>query len=506
MTATAGDPPSTVEAQRVAATEEILGQFLGDESFPVTWDSEVEKDFFWVYDDLHIPHPVSPMFFDIGGWWLCCDHMFRRFGTPFAVDWLAKNVNGYVYTTAIPADPDLRIEGTEYSSSYGARVPRDATFGGQMGKYLDTVLPVYGEHFADWWRDRLVPEMQRNFDYLEGASTRPTDVAAGARDAARGRDRHPRPPLEDPLDAQLRPAVGDAQPAGGHGEGPRRRRRGAAGAAAELGVGPQLGLDRSAVADEERGPGRPGAAAGVRGRRREGDRGASAASERGRRFIDERIEPYQREFGWHAVWSHEFIFPTVREEMEPVLELVRGYLDTDYDYPTAIDAMRRTSRRRRGDPRRASRRGARGDARRQRDQPADGAAHPDHHFYIDQGANAHVRLVLIAIGRKLVEDGRLDQPDDVLFLRYNELRMLIGDPAAIDARGIVGAARAERDAREAGQAAQLGRDGTPSQLAFPYLVNWGYPERFYQEASADDAGSTASPARRAWSRALPGSS
>ena len=109
----------------MAATEEILGQFLGDDSFPVTWDSEVEKDFFWVYDDLHIPHPVSPMFFDIGGWWLSCDHMFRRFGTPFAVDWLAKNVNGYVYTTAIPADPDLRIEGTEYSSTYGARVPRD---------------------------------------------------------------------------------------------------------------------------------------------------------------------------------------------------------------------------------------------------------------------------------------------------------------------------------------------------------------------------------------------
>ena len=97
----------------MAATEEILGQFLGDETFPVDWASETEQGFFWVYDDLHIPHPVSPMFFDIGGWWLSCDHMFRRFGTPFAVDWLAKNVNGYVYTTAVPADPDLRIEGTE---------------------------------------------------------------------------------------------------------------------------------------------------------------------------------------------------------------------------------------------------------------------------------------------------------------------------------------------------------------------------------------------------------
>ena len=130
--------------------------------------SEVEKDFFWVYDDLHCPHPVSPMFFDIGGWWLSCDHMFRRFGTPFAVDWLAKNVNGYVYTTAIPADPDLRIDATEYSARYGARVPRDAAYAATIGPYLDSVLPVYGEHFADWWRERLRPEMERNFAYLEG--------------------------------------------------------------------------------------------------------------------------------------------------------------------------------------------------------------------------------------------------------------------------------------------------------------------------------------------------
>src|SRR5207237_6142471 len=86
-----------------------------------------------------------------------------RFGTPFAVDWLAKNVNGYVYTTAIPADPDLHIEGTEYSSRYQARVPRDANFQTTMGAYLDKVLPIYGRDFADWWRDRLRPEMERNF-------------------------------------------------------------------------------------------------------------------------------------------------------------------------------------------------------------------------------------------------------------------------------------------------------------------------------------------------------
>src|SRR5690349_13451029 len=151
----------------------VLARFLGDDDFPVSWDSDAEQDLFWVYDDLHCPHPLSPMYFDIGGWWLSCDHMFRRFGTPFAVDWLAKNVNGYLYTAAIPADPQLDVSGTEYGHRYAARTPLDGTYAKRMGAYLDGVLPVYGEHFADWWRDRLVPEMLRNFEYLGDQAVAP---------------------------------------------------------------------------------------------------------------------------------------------------------------------------------------------------------------------------------------------------------------------------------------------------------------------------------------------
>ena len=110
----------------VATKEEILDTFLGDESFPIVWDSELEKSLFWVFDDLHCPHPLSPMFYDIGGWWLTCDHMFRRFGTPFAVDWITKKVNGYLYTAAVPADPGMNVDSMEYGARYGARVPLDA--------------------------------------------------------------------------------------------------------------------------------------------------------------------------------------------------------------------------------------------------------------------------------------------------------------------------------------------------------------------------------------------
>jgi pyruvate,water dikinase len=112
---------------------------------------------------------------------------------------------------------------------------------------------------------------------------------------------------------------------------------------------------------------------------------------------------------------------------------------------------------------------------------------PDHHFYIDQGANAHLRLVLMAIGRKLVEAGRLDEPDDVMFLRYNELRSVIGDAGAVEPREIVAARRAEREAAADLQPRDWIGTATASQLAFPYLVNWGYPERFErrQPASRD---------------------
>jgi phosphohistidine swiveling domain-containing protein len=213
---------------------------------------------------------------------------------------------------------------------------------------------------------------------------------------------------------------------------------------------------------------------------------ALTASERGRRFISERIEPYQREFGWHAVWSHEFIFPTVREQTEPVLELVRGYLTTDYDFPSAIDAMRL-------DIEAASREILEGLTGAALDEmEAANAVNlrmapltPDHHFYIDQGANAHLRLVLIEVGRKLVEAGRLDRPDDVMFLRYNELRGLIGSATAIEARELVASRRSEREAAQRVQPRDWVGTVTPSQLAFPYLVNWGYPDRFYQKQSDD---------------------
>ena len=123
----------------------ILKQFLGDTDFPIDWVSEEEKELFWFFDDLHCPQPLSPMYFDIGGWWLTCDHMFRRFGTPFASDWIAKNINEYLYTAAIPANPGTTVEGVELGNRYAPRTPvDDPAYPEQIGAYLNAVLPTYG--------------------------------------------------------------------------------------------------------------------------------------------------------------------------------------------------------------------------------------------------------------------------------------------------------------------------------------------------------------------------
>ncbi len=470
----------------VSADEQVLDQFLGDDAFPIEWRSEQEQGLFWVFDDLHCPHPLSPMFFEIGGWWLTCDHMFRRFGTPFAADWLTKRVNGYLYTAAVPADRAWTVDAMEYGAHYGARVPFDAGYATKMGAYLDAVLPVYGAHFVDWWRERLVPEMERNFTFLEERldaqdESSLVDLAVLLEDAIDIHDRHWK--IHWMLNfAQLSATLklrAVMEKTHGHVD------------EALLGRLQNSASDRNwdsiralwEMKEEAKADAGLGAAFG---HETAGEIiAALEADERGRRFIGERIRPYQHEFGWHAVWSHEFVFPTVFEQTEPVVELIRGYLETDYDYPFTMGALK-------ADIEAASREileGLDGDALEEMRAANEvnlrmAPLTPDHHFYIDQGANAHLRLVLIAIGRKLVEAGVVDAADDVMFLHYNELRMVIGDGAAIDVRGTVAERRAAREhAAERHPPAWIGT-ATESQLAFPYLTNWGFPEKFHRKADA----------------------
>ena len=469
----------------MALKEEVLGQFLGDEKFPVTWTSETEKLLFWVYDDLHCPHPLSPMYEDIGGWWLSCDHMFRRFGTPFATDWIYKNVNGYLYTAAIPAEAGLKVDTQEYNYATSPVVPEDPDYAAKIGTYLGAVLPTYGLQFVNWWRDRLVPEMDRNFAYLEGMLDKQDELnlmelACVLEDAIDVHDRHWKIHWMlnfAQLSATLNLRAVMEKTHGKINEVLLGRLQNSAKDRNWDSIHALWKMKEEAKADPELAAIFKADTAGeiiV----------ALKASERGRRFIEDRVAPYQKEYGWHAVWSHEFIFPNVVEVMEPVIELVRGYIETNYDYPKTIAVLA-------ADITAAAAEileGLEGEALEEMRAANEinlrmAPLTPDHHFYIDQGANAHVRQVLLAIGRKLVASGDLDAPDDVVYFRYNELRIFMGNPAGMDGRAIVAKAKAARETAYTFRPKEWVGTVTATQLAFPYLNLWGFPDKFYRKES-----------------------
>lgn len=455
---------------------EVLGTNFGTDAFPVEWEAG-EKELFWIYDDLHIPNPVSPLFFDVGGWWLTCDHMFRRFGTPFASDWIAKRVNGYVYTAAIPADPSVHAEATEYEARYVPRVPRDAGYAAGIGAYLGGVLPVYAANFLHWWKDRLRPEIERNFAYLDGfdydgASL--LELGVLFEDAIDIHDRH----------WKIHWMLNFAQFASTQSLNA---------VITEVGADEALmGRLQSSVEDrnwdsiedlwraKEEVTADPELQAAFEGATAAQVMEALSASERGRRFVTERVETHQRSFGYKSMWSHELVYRLWVEDPAPIIEAIRGYVATDYDFPANLQAVT--------DDLEAAKRdvmvGVEGEQRERLAAALELSLNmnpltPDHHFYVDQGTNARLRIAAIALGRKLTEAGALGEPDDVIFLRYNELRRLLADPTAFDARELVSDRRDERDdAFEKRPPSWLGT-ATEEALAFPYAGLWGFPERFH---------------------------
>jgi len=85
---------------------------------------------------------------------------------------------------------------------------------------------------------------------------------------------------------------------------------------------------------------------------------------------------------------------------------------------------------------------------------------------------------------KLVEAGHLDEPDDVIYFRYNELRVFMGNPAGMDGRVIVAERKAAREKAYTFRPREWVGTVTATQLAFPYLNLWGFPEKFLRKESA----------------------
>lgn len=446
----------------------VIDQFLGDASTPIEWASEEEKKLHFWYDDLHCPQPISPMWFDVGGWWYTCGYMFRRFGVPFGKDWVAKTVKEYVHSAVVPRDPKEEAE---------------------LGAYYNMVMPIYADKFLGWWKRRFLPEILRNFEFLDTYDMEAAPLAELMillEDALDIQERHFR--LHWILNlAQFQTSISFQ------------------GVFNELiGKDKEELVGRILISDEDRNwdsvrdlwkikekvKASDALKAAFRADTAEGIMKALGTSEEGRALLAD-IDAYKMEYGYKSMYTHEYLFATWKENPTPIVEGLRGYINSDYDYPKDVQQLRDNREKAIAEMWSLAPAGI-SQADRERLQSSLDLAlkmtplTPDHHFYMDQGTYARVRLVFMAIGRKLVADGVFKQPDDVFYLKYHELRVLSANHQAFDSKALVKQRRRTRE--KAFEERARFWVGTITHWSFndePYKQGlWGWPDVYYREKEA----------------------
>ncbi|HVS48010.1 MAG TPA: PEP-utilizing enzyme, partial [Candidatus Dormibacteraeota bacterium] len=353
-----------------------------------------------------------------------------------------------------------------------------------MGPYLGAVLPVYGTNFLTWWRERFRPEIEHNFAYLDAydySNRSLAELAIHLEDAIDMHDRHWK--IHWMLNFSQFSATLGLQ-----------------GAMQEIkGSVDQELFGRLQSSVEDRNWDSIEALWKMKNQIKtnaelkkafDGDTASDVlnrlrGSAAGRAFIDKELATYQQDFGYKAIWSHEFVFPTWKENPAPIIEAMRGYLETDYDYQKTINAVKKDLESAVGE----LLDGVKGYQLQRLKGALDlcmsmSPLTPDHHFYVDQGTNARLRLVLVAIGRRLEEEGVIHDPEDTIFLQYNELRRLLGDTKAFEAKPVVSRRRDEREAAYAVRPREWVGTATKVALDFPYNGLWGFPDKFYRKPPA----------------------
>lgn len=408
--------------------DKVIDQFFGDAATPIEWKDEDEKKLHFWLDDLHCPQPISPMWFDIGGWWLTCGYMYRRFGVPFGKDWVAKTINGYLMS---------------------AVVPRRAEEEAELWSYYNMVMPVYADKFLDWWKRRYLPEILRNFEYLDSfpmdTATLP-ELMILLEEAIDIQERHWRlhwmlnlaqfqasitfeSILIPLIGEQHKPLVGRILISDEDRNWDSVRELWSLKETVKKSPALLSAFDRNDTAD--------------------GVLRALETSDEGRNLLKD-LDKYKTEYGNKSMYAHEYIYTTWRENPTPIIEALRGYLLSDYDCEKDVRQLRQN---REAAIKEMWSLVPSATSQEQKDKlktALDLALKmtpltPDHHFYMDQGTYARMRLVLMGIGRKLVELGGLGQPDDIMFLNYDELRKLSANLSTFDAKSLV---KERRQARE----------------------------------------------------------
>lgn len=171
--------------------------------------------------------------------------------------------------------------------------------------------------------------------------------------------------------------------------------------------------------------------------------------------------------GWGSN-THGFVVPTWNVAPEIPLQAIATFARSDLD---ALDANQRAAKRARTELLREVRKGLAHDPERLvrfEDELAEATFSAwimeDHNNLIDQVAVGLVRDATDVLGHRLVSDGLIDEPDDVMHLSLDELRAIPSDIRAIVAERQREFAR--REALDAPEHVGAGEPGPSMEAAF----------------------------------------
>jgi pyruvate,water dikinase len=443
----------------------IYATYFGDETLPVEWKNDEEKDLMWFYDDLHCPNPISPLYYSVGGWWgPTCAYFYRRFGAPIGRDWIAKKIGGYLYTAVVPpnTDPDKV---------------------GGLFEYYTAVMDAYGKEYLAKWQTEFIPELKAAAEYMVSFDFENKSLAESMIH------------MEDCLDLQERAfrihwMMNYAQV-------------GASGAFQAVYKEAFGDLDddynQIAISKDDRNwdslrelwkikediNKQPKLKEFFLSTEAEKLATGLKAVEGGDK-VYEKIDAYRKEYGYKSIYTHEYVFKTWYEDPTPIYEAIKSYVETDYDFNTHYEGCMKTQReaieRTRGKI-------TDKDLLARFDETMDRCVAmmpltPDHHFYIDQSIYAHMRLMFLGIARAFVKAGKLKDPEDIFMLEYEEIRCLSASNYPVEDK----IAQRRKDMEEAGKRNPRYWYGTVDhwQLYEELYkqILWGYPDIFEKEMEA----------------------
>lgn len=442
----------------------VLYRFYGNKDFPIEWKNDEEKKIHFVLSDQHNPHPTSPLYVDICCWFdsdtipdalRSCEYMYRRFWAPIGKSWAGKVVNGYIYHGPIPPDPET-LEAS--------------------AKYYGTVMPIYAEKFLEWWEDRLLPEIERNLKFLDNYPYQEAslhELLVLFEDAIDIFARHFRihwilnlaqfqafltfkgvftevfgEPDEN-LTNRILISVEDKN--WESIEGLWKLKEFVKSSTTLKNLFEEIKAPEEIPAECEK-------------------------TKDGKEFL-KRLREYLDEFGWKSIYAHELQFPSWRENPSSAIETIRTYLTMDYAYPDDIKRCKEDQKSALDEMwKRAEEKNVSEEEKRKLKSAADKAIKmapltPNHHFYIDQGSHQRMRRMAIEIGKKMVDEDILEDPGDIVFLHYNEIREIGTNPKAFNAKELT--KKRKKEIKEA-------EDIIPSQM-IGTVTEWSLHEEPYKQ-------------------------